>query len=332
MVARRATGTLDALFDPSNGRVVMDNLQMGKKYAQAKVHYKIPTKRCEILGDSAVGGLCDTGAQPAEQSIFVDITKRAGIQPKFFDNNQMIKICQDTDAFIKEYMVSDMNAMKEYLNDALLALLAAGTGRNHRWDGTVKAENSAQSLTLLGTSTDTGQQVPIFSRFAELGLDYAKNKRVGVPNLIGEGILSKFWQLQKYSCCNASGIDYNSAIAESGNAFWLDHGANRILGNNKFLVVAPNVAHVLLFNRNTNININNELVRHTVIPDTDYPQLKYDFDFKWDECNKYWIYTLSVDFDLFTPPTDQFGAGDLSSPVCEDDAVGVTGIFSYQAA
>ncbi len=331
MVARRATGTLDALLDPSNGRIVMNNAQMGKKYYQTQVHYKIPTKACEILTDSSVGGLCDTAQEPLEQSVIVDITKRVGTTPKKFTNDNMIKICQDTESFIREYIVSDMNAMKEKVNDVLLALLAAGAGRNHRYDGNNRAEGYYQDLTLLGTSTDTGQQVPIFSRFAEIALDYAKNKRVGIPNLIGEGILSKFWQLQRYSCCNAAGINYDSAIAESGSAFWLDHGANRVLGANRFLVVAPNVAHVLWFNRNNNINIDTPLARHIVVPDPDYPQLKWDLDFKWDECNKVWIYTLSADFDLFTPPSDQFGAGDLSSPVCEDDAVGVTGIFTYRA-
>jgi hypothetical protein len=213
-----------------------------------------------------------------------------------------------------------------------LALLAAGAGRNHRWDGTVKSEIQSTSLTLLGTSLDTSQQVPIYSQFAEIDLDYRKNKRVGTPKLIGEGKLSKFMQLAGYSCCNAAGIDYDSTIATQGNAFYLDHGANRVLGANKFLVVAPNVAHVLWFNRNRNIDINNDLVAHMAVPDPDYPGLYWDWDFKWDECNKVWIYTLSADFDLFTPPTDQFGAGDLSSPVCEDDAVGVTGIFNYTAA
>ena len=62
--ARRPTGTLDMLLDPSNGRVQMDNAQLGRKYYETKVTYKIPTKRCEILTDSAVGGLCDTAQEP----------------------------------------------------------------------------------------------------------------------------------------------------------------------------------------------------------------------------------------------------------------------------
>jgi hypothetical protein len=59
--------------------------------------------------------------------------------------------------------------------------------------------------------------------------------------------------------------------------------------------------------------------------------LKWDFDFKWDECDKVWIYTLSADYDLFTIPSDASGSDDLSSPIVENDLVGMTGIFRYRA-
>lgn len=328
---KRATGTLDFLLDPSNGRVQMDNTQMGKKYVETRVHYKLRTKTCEILTDASVGDVCDTASEPAELSVTVDITKRVGTTPKKFTNDRMINICQDTQAFIREYLLSDMNALKTKANDVLLALLDAGSGRNHRYNGTEVAEITNTNLQILGTDSTTGTQVPLFANFIELGLDFQNNQMAGIPNLIGQGNLHKFMQLSKYSCCNADGVAYDSAIAQSGYAHWLDQGANTVLGANEFLLVAPNVAHVLWFNRNTNIDINTPTVQHIVVPDPDYPQLAWDLDFKWDECDKVWIYSLSADFDLFTPPTDQFGAEDNSSPVCEDDLVGTTGIFKYKA-
>jgi len=329
--ARRPTGTLDFLLSPGNGRVVMDNTQQGRKYLETTVHYKLRTTPCSILtGTQAT--LCDTPQEPAELSKTVAITLSVSTTPKAFSNSNMINICQDTQSFVREYMVSDMNALKEKVNDMLLAKLDAGSGRNHRYNGTNVAEITNTTLQLLGTSSEQGAITPLFGNFADIGLDYRHNQMNGIPNLIGEGILSKFWLLQQFSCCNSDGVAYDNAIAQSGHAFWLDHGANSVLGSNEFLVVAPNVAHVLWFNKNQNININTEIQVHSVVPDPDYPQLKWNFDFYFDKCTKQWIYTLSADFDLFTPPTDQFGSDDLSSPVCADAMVGTTGIFKYKAS
>lgn len=329
----RATGTLDFLSSSAGGGAKMDltSVQQGKKYHTTKVHYKLRTKPCEILTDASVGDVCDTAAEPAELSVTIDITKRVGTTPKKFTNDRMINICQDTQAFIREYVLSDMTALRTKVNDVLLALLDAGSGRNHRYNGTEVAEITNTTLQLLGTDSTTGTQVPLYANFAEIGLDFENNQMSGIPNLIGQGVLHKFMALSKFSCCNADGVAYDSAIASSGSAMWLDQGANAVLGANEFLVVAPGVASLLWFNRNRNININSPTVQHLVMPDPLYPGLAWDFDFKWDECDKVWIYTLSADFDLFTPPTDQFGSEDNSSPICEDDLVGTTGIFKYRA-
>lgn len=331
--ASRATGTLDFLMGPAGGGAKMDliSVEAGRKYHTTKVHYKLRTKPCEILTNSSVGDVCDTAAEPAELSTTIEITQRVGTTPKKFTNDKMINICQNTQAFIDEYVLSDMKALRIKANDMLLASLDAGSGRNHRFDGTEVAEISNVSLQLLGTDAATGTQVPLYANFADIGLDFQNNQMQGIPQLIGQGNLLKFMRLAQFSCCNAAGVAYDSAIATSGIAMYLDQGANSVLGSNEFLVVAPGVASLLWFNRNRNIGIQSPTVAHIVMPDPIYPGLAWDFDFKWDECDKVWIYNLSADFDLFTPPTDQFGSEDLSSPVCEDELVGTTGIFKYKA-
>lgn len=330
---QRKTGTLDFLSSPAGGgaKIDLNSVQQGRKYHTAKVHYKIRTKPCEILTDASVGDVCDTAAEPAELSTTIDITKRVGTIPKKFTNDKMINICQNTQAFIDEYVLSDMKALRTKVNDVLLALLDAGSGRNHTFNGTEVAEITNKTLRLLGTDTTTGTKVPLYANFAEIALDFENNQQLGVPNLIGQGLLAQFMMLSKFSCCNADGVAYDSAIASSGSAFWLDQGANAVLGANEFLVVAPGVASLLWFNRNRNINMNLADAQHIVMPDPEYPGLGWDFDFFFDHCDKTWVYNLSADFDLFTPPTDQFGSDDLSSPVCEDDLVGTTGIFKYKA-
>lgn len=327
----RAIGTLDFLFSPLGGGAKMDltSVAEGKKYHTTKVHYKLRTKPCEILTDESVGTICDTAAEPAELSTTIEITKRVATTPKKFTNDKMINICQDTQAFIREYMLSDMNALREKANDVLLAQLDAGAGRNHSYDGTEYGETVNKSLQLL--TTTGGIQTPNFANFSEIELDFRNNQMIGTAGLIGQGTLHKFMTLSNFSCCNAPGVAYDAAIARAGNAMFLDQGANRVLGNNEFLVVAPGVASLLWFNRNRNININTETQAHFVVPDPRYPGLAWDVDFYFEKCDKTWRYMLSADFDLFTPPTDQFGSEDNSSPICEDDLVGTTGIFHYAA-
>lgn len=327
----RKTGALDFLTNPMNGSVKMDlnNTQMGKKYVKTKVHYKKRTKPCEILTDSSVGDVCDTAAEPVEGSVEVEITKRVGTSPKKFTNSQMINICQDTPAFVREYMLSDMRALREKTDEVSLSLIEAGVGVNYEFDGTTTAAGAAKTLQILGTDSTTGTQVPLYANFNQVLLDYQNNQLTGTPHIIGQGNLQAFYSLKGFSCCNADGVAYDAAIA-SGAAFYLDQAANTILDNNSALVVAPNVTHLLWFNENTNIGINNDLVQHIVVPDPVYPQLKWDLDFKWDECAKAWIYQLSAHYDIFNAfQADSFGDEDNTSPICEDELLGMTGIFKY---
>ncbi len=328
----RKTGALDFLTNPMNGSVKLDlnNVQMGKKYVKTKLHYKVRTKPCEILTDDSVGDVCDTAAEPVEESVDVTITKRVGTSPKKFTNANMINICQDTKSFIDEYVVSDMRALREKIDEIALALLEAGAGVNYEYDGTETAAGSSKTLQILGTDSTIGTQVPLYANFTQMLNDYQNNQLNGVPHIIGQGNLQQFYALKGFTCCNADGVAYDSAVA-SGAAFYLDQAANSVLGSNEALVIAPNVSHLLWFNENHNININTPTAQHIVVPDPVYPGLKWDLDFKWDECEKAWIYKLSTWFDVFNAiQTDAFGAADVSSPICEDELVGMTGIFKYK--
>ncbi len=333
----RKTGMLDFLTNPVNGSVKLDltNTQEGKKFVKSKVVYKKRTKPCEILTDDSVGDVCDTPIEPEEESVDVTITKRIGTQPKSFTNSNMINICQDTNAFIQEYVMSDMRALREKASEVMLGLADDAIGVNHEHDGTSTAAGSYKDVRLLGASADIATQVPLYSNFADVTLDYSNNQLRGVPSLIGQGNLEKFMHLAGFSCCNSYGVAYEAAIAKSAVAFYLDQAANNILGANRFLAIAPNVLHLLWFNKNHNININSPTIRHIVVPDPVYPGLNWDLDFKWDECSEKWIYKLSSWLDLFKAyQTDSFGtdgAGDPSPGNCEDELVGLTGVLGYRA-
>lgn len=328
------TGILDFLLNPINGGAKLDlnNTQMGKKYVKSKLVYKKPTLACQILEDDEVPTTCEPGEEPAEESVDVEITKRIGTATKTFDNAKMINICQDTDAFIREYIMTDMNALREKAASILLISADAASGKNMLYDGSSAAAGVTTDRELLTETAGNGVIFPNFANFTKVKLDYIANKFNGYPHLVGQGNLQFFYELAKWSCCNAPGIGYDNAIAQSGAAFYLDQQANAALAANEFLSFAPNVAHLLWFNENHNINMNETDRQHRVINDPVYPGLKWDFDF-WFDCKK-WNYKLSAWFDLFAAiQEDSFGdvEDDSPSPACVSGLAGVTGIFKYRA-
>lgn len=326
------TGILDFLLNPMNGSIKLDlnNVQQGKKAVKTKLIYKKPTLACQILEDGAVPTTCESGDEPVEESVDVQITKRIGTPVKSFDNAKMVNICQDTDAFIREYIVSDMKAMREKAADYLLTAADAAAGNNHRYTGNVTSAGSNTDLELL--TPVNGVLMPNFANFTQIKLDYLENHFTEYPHLVGQGKLQYFFELAKWSCCNASGVAYDSAISQAGAAFYLDQQANTAMAADEFLSFAPNVAHLLWFNENHNINMSEVDRVHTVISDPVYPRLKYDFDF-WFDCKK-WHYKLSTWFDFFAAiQEDSFGdvADDSPSPECTSGLAGVNGIFKYKA-
>lgn len=326
------TGILDFLLNPMNGGIKLDlnNVQMGKKVVKTKLVYKRPTLACQILEDSEVPTTCEPGDEPEEESVDVTITKRFGTEVRTFDNAKMVNICQDTQAFIREYINSDMKAIREKVSSYLLTAADAASGANHRHTGSTTAAGSNTDLELL--TTVNGVLMPNFAEFTQLKLDYTENHFNEYPHLVGQGKLQYFFELAKWSCCNASGVAYDSAISQAGAAFYLDQQANSAMAADEFLAFAPNVAHLLWFNENHNINMQEVDRVHTVIQDPVYPQLKYDFDF-WFDCKK-WHYKLSLWTDFFAAiQEDSFGdvADDSPSPSCVSGLAGVNGIFKYKA-
>lgn len=330
----RKTGILDALLDPSNGGIKLDlnNTQAGKKYVKTKVHYKTRIKPCEWLTDSSVPSICTEGAEPVESSVDVTINKHFSSPVRSFSNSDMVNICQDTQQFIQEYLLNDMRAGREKIAEYLLAQADGAIGRARHQNG--DPDNIAgghKTKKLLTTSTDTGAQTPLFANYADILLDYQYAQLGGVPMLIGDGVLQKFFMLSKYSAANAPGVAYDNAIAEAGAAFYLDQATSQILGNNKFLSVAPNALHLLWFNENTNINIDSPTRRQIVVQDPMYPALKWDLDFEYT-CDKVWSYKVSAWADLFQAiRSDAFGTDYSPQNACEDELAGMTGVFGFVA-
>jgi hypothetical protein len=331
----RATGTLDFLTSPSNGGVKHELVTSngGRKLRRARVIYKQRVKPCEWSSGSTAlaAGLCDTPNQKEDKEVLVDVSSRIAMEPFKVANEKMVILCQDTESFYNEFISSYLRAGREKLDEVSLALIAAGVGKNIHQDGTTTAAGSYKTLDVI-TLDSLSQRVPLTGNFSTVIEDYQNMQFNGTPALIGQGNLQSYFTLAGLACCNQS-TPYADALSKAGSAFFLDQAANSVLDANKALMLAFGSTHLLTFNENNNINLDNGLVKHIVIPDPVYPQLKWDFDFKWDECTKSWIFFISVYNDIFNLfQADSFNDDDDSpdnSPACSDELLGVTGIWGY---
>jgi hypothetical protein len=336
MNLEKKLGTLDFLLDPSNGSIKTELSQKGKNLVRARVTYKQPTKSCQILDgeDAKSTGICDTAIESEEKEVDVLLDDAVATQPRKFTASKFHAICQDIESFQREYLNSDMRALREKLNEKSLAKIAADAGKKYRHDGSEVAAGTYTDVALLHTVN--GQSVPLIGNYQEFLLqDYTNMQFVNTPAIIGQGHLQTFLNLANMSCCNSSSISYENAIANSGAAVYLDQTANDQLGAaNRFIMAAFGAAHLLWFNKNKDMGKpNTELVRHIVIPDPVYPRLMWDLDFKWDECDEVWVYQMSASFDIFNVfQADSFSTDSgQASPSCDDPLLGVTGIWGYRA-
>lgn len=330
----RQLGALDFILSPENGGLKADYAQQSDKRVRAKVLYKQRTKPCEILdgAEAKDTGICDEAVEGEIKEVDVIVDDAVATKPRKFTHSKMIQICQDTQSFINEFLTSDKRALRERLDEKVLAYIAAAIGVKKRQNGTTAPAGQYTSVNLLGTNN--GQPIPLFGNYSQgvLG-DYQNMQFTGVPALIGQGNLQTFFDLQNIACCN-SNTPYDVSVGRANAAFFLDQAANSVLGANRFVMAAFGASHLLWFNKNVGLNFQTPTNAHIVVQDEVYPQLKWDLDFKWDECNEVWVYQLSATFDVFNVfQADSFSTSSgESSPTCYDELWGVTGLWGYTAA
>lgn len=334
----RQTGALDFIMSPDNGGLKSEYVTKGtgkNKLVTASVTYKRRTKPCEVLTGTQAKetGICDTAYEAEEKEVDVILDDRIALQPRKFSNDKMMRICQDTQSFINEFLVSDMRAAREKLDEILLARLAVDIGVKKRQSGAEVGPDVYTDVQLLGTVN--AQPYPLMGNYqASLIQDYYNMQFNGVPAIIGQGNLQTFFGLANMACCNSTNISYEASKAAAGAAFFLDQAANSILGANRFIMAAFGASHLLWFNKNNSIQIDTPTNKHIVVPDPVYPKLSWDLDFKWDECEEAWIYQISAFYDTFNVfQGDSFAtaSGGAVSPDCTDELYGVTGLWGYRA-
>lgn len=333
---KRKTGALDFITSPENGSVdaSLISYDNGRKIATLKILYDQRTKPCQIISSCTEGNICDTdGSTPVRKQFLTNISNCLKTPIREYHNEDMVALCKDTQAFMKDRMMNDVRAAHERFSELILAELDNQIGKNLEWDGTTTAAGQYKDIQLL--ATESGQRIPKPGNWAEVLLDYSNNQLTGTPAVIGQGNIEMFMRLHGMSCCNAT-TPYGDANINGDARFYLDQAANAVLGPSKFILAAYRAVHLLTFNENRNINISDGTRQHIVIADP----LGYPFDWNLDfyfDCDKIWKSQLSLTwgtFNLFQ--ADSFAADGEdtspdSSPDCNDELDGMLGVFGYHA-
>lgn len=341
----RENGALDFITSRDNGGVDEQLIAKpgdGSKLAQLRVLYDQRTRPCQASTSLNTNVCNDTGITPVRKQFFKSIGKKISSQVRSFTNDQLVIICKGSKEFIQSWLLNDLRATKERWNEVILAELNAMVGKQYHWDNTETASGSYYNLQLL--YAQNGQDLPQAANYLTIEQDFKNMQLSGVPALIGNGYLDRFIRLNQMACCNQS-TPYADAIRTTGAAYFYDHAANDILGNNKFLAIPFGIVHLLTFNQNKNIeevmnggNLGTEI--HITVPDPEgltrfsngkrHPIL-WNFDMKWDCTTLSWKYMWSVHWDMFNVYQADSFATDTGTPDCTDDLIGMTGVFGYQA-
>lgn len=329
------TGALDFITSPENGGVDASLISWdgGKKIATLKLLYDQRTKVCQI-GSDCNASVCDEGSTPVRKQAIIEIKNCVHTPIREYHNQDMVALCKDTQAFIKDRMMNDIMAAHQFLSQRVLAELDSEIGTNDEWDGTDTAAGQYKDIQLL--ATEDGQRIPKPGNWAEVLLDYANNQLVGTPAVIGQGNFQMFAKLHDMSCCNAT-TPYGDANISGDARFYLDQQANTVLGPHKFILAAYKAVHLLTFNENRNIGINTPTQAHFVMADPFGYPFDWNVDFYFDNCSKMWKNMLSLTWGTFNVfQDDSFaasGEGDSpdASPDCSDSLDGLKGIFGYRA-
>jgi len=341
----RINGALDMLTSPDNGGIDSELITApgsnGAKVAQLKVIYDQRSRPCQA-STSLTTNICnDTAIATTRKQFLKNIGKKITSPIYKFTNDQLVVICKGSKEYIQSWLLQGVRAAKERWNEVLLAELNTMVGKQYHWDNTETAAGSYYNLQLLLTSS--GQDLPQPGNYVTIEQDFKNMQLTGYPAIIGAGYFDRFIRLHDMSCCNTN-TPYAEAVLKAGAAYFYDHAANDILGNNKIIALPFEIVHLLTFNQNKNIEevfgsgqLGTEI--HITVPDPDgltkftngkrHP-IMWNFDMKWDCTDNSWKYMFSLHWDIFNVYQSDSFASDSGTPDCTDDLIGMTGVFGYQ--
>lgn len=315
---RQKTGLLDALLSERNtaGADINRNFDKGDgKNNNVIVKWLKPDAAADVT--DTITSLCDeTGASTSYNYDEVTLTLEAQSEVKALTETEMRELCEEGSDFRLKLIGTSINALDKRINQRLIDPFYAGSGGILNGNG-----NVGQSYDLLYRD---GMVQLNPEGFIEMMRDLMDTGMEGMPILVGGGNLDMAMKLQQIACCNAFGADPSQMqdlfyFYDNDIAIQLNEPSDE----NAFFVFAPGAAQFV--DRAQNVGqfrkINDLFIHDTIV--SPVTGLTYDFNLKYDDCDRLYKWKLSKKFDLWQMPTTLFKAG--------DDRYGINFNWAFQA-
>ena len=315
---RQKTGLLDALLSERNtaGADINRNFDKGDgKNNKVIVKWLKPSAAEDTT--EAITSLCDeTGVESSY--VYDEVTLGLEVQSEVrkLTEVQIRELCGPGSDFRMKLIGSDINAVDKKINQMLINPFYAGAGGILNGNG-----NVGQAYNLLYRNglvqLDPEAMIDMQRDLMDTGME-------GTPIFVGGGNFDKAMKLQMIACCNAFGAD-PSQMQEM--MYYYDNDLAIQLSQpsdeNAFFAFAPGAAQFV--DRAQNVGefrkVNDLFIHDTIV--SPVTGLSYDFNLKYDDCDRLYKFKISKKFDLWQMPTTLFKA--------TDDRFGINFNFVFQA-
>lgn len=303
---RQKTGLLDALTSPSNtdgGRV--DNvIDMGDGKPKKAIFKWLQPDAVSDASDGILD-LCDEeGEASAYNYDEVSIDYSVSSKVHSLDEAQMRELCETGSEFRSKLIGGALNSVHKKLNQTLIAPFYVGAGGIKGGNG---AKNTAYDLLYRDglVQIDPEGQIEMMRDLMDAGVS-------GMPIFIGGSRLDTYMKLQQIACCNSYGADPSE---QQDLLFFYDNDMQTILGTpsaagDNFFVFQPGAAQLISipYNKGEFRKANDLFIHDTIIDPLS--GLEWDFNLKYDDCDRKYKFMISLRFGLWQIPTTLFKAGD----------------------
>ena len=301
-MAREQVGFFDALVSAENRAGFSQELAVdagnGTK-KQVVIRYLQPAVYSE-MGSAAVNICSEAGVETSEQRAIKEVTRFRRSPVLTFDKDTLRTFCDAPSEYRAKVLSTHMSALIRSINRDLISLANANVGIHLGGDATATDLQMIVNAASGQKSADFTGEMELLEEMSDLGLTN--------PFVVGSGLLSQYTRLQGIGCCN----DYGQNVNDFGQfRFFRDRDVPSVIGAaQNFLAFAAGAAHLVTWNKNKGeFAMVHEHFAETTMVDP-VSGIEFDMEFNYDRCEKKWKLMLSLDYDLFTLPTDMFKDAD----------------------
>mgnify|MGYP000024875236 CR=1 FL=1 len=294
-MSRAPVGFLDAVRSPMNlGGVTVSNLETrggGKKTVE--VVYAPATCEADII--TTPGAICTGNKAQTLEVQQVNTNSFIGTVARSLSINDVRQLCGPdltAPALLRHFLEQDIRTIEAALDQALLAFYAAGVGGPlGQPPGTVIPVN---------LMTQSSPNAPDVAGWHAALAHYYRIRGVGMPIVVGGGILDTFFGLKDWGCCNNGGIDLSQS--RSSAAYFRDYYADTVLGTNEFAMWSPGAVQLVQWVKNEGeFARSGDTYSHSTIVDP-MTGLQYDVNIVYDPCTETWKWNVGISFGLWIMP------------------------------